>query len=98
MNVLTIRVQDYVTKTIDMLTKEKHKTRADIVRELILKAVKEEEINFYLEKFRKKEITLRTLAKKLKIPLWNAYELTSKVEFPYGREDIERDLKLIQEV
>lgn len=96
MDVLTIRVQDNITKAIDRLTKERNKTRADVVRELMNKAVKEEEEELYLKKYAKKEISLRTLAKRLNVSLWKAYELTSKVDFPYGKEDLQRDLKLIK--
>lgn len=96
MDVLTIRVQDNITKAIDMLTKERNKTKADVVRELMNKVVKEEEEKLYLEKYAKKEISLRTLAKRLNVSLWKAYELASKVEFPYGKEDLQRDLKLIK--
>ena len=96
MDVLTIRVHNNTTKAIDRLTKERNKTKADVVRELIDKAVKKEEENLYLEKYAKREISLRTLAKMLNVSLWKAYELASKVEFPYGKEDLQRDLKLIK--
>jgi len=96
MDVLTIRVQDNITKSIDLLTKERNKTKADVVRELMNKAVKEEEEKLYLKKYANKEISLRTLAKKLNISLWKAHELASKVDFPYGKEDLQRDLKLIK--
>lgn len=96
MDVLTIRVQDNITKAIERLTKEKGKTRADVVRELMDKAVKREEEKLYLGKYAKREISLRTLAKRLNVSLWKAYELASKVEFPYGKGDLQRDLKLIR--
>ena len=97
MDVITVRVQDKVSKAIDFLTKEKKKTKADLIREIMNKAVEEEEINTYLKKYQNKEMTLRKLAKKLNLPLWKAYELAAKVEFPYSRADLQRDLKLIEE-
>lgn len=96
MDVLTIRVQDNITKAIDRLTKEGGKTRADVVRELIDKAVKKEEEELYLNKYANREISLRTLAKRLNISFWKAYELSSRVDFPYKKEDLQRDLKLIR--
>ena len=97
MDVITVRVQDKVSKAIDFLTKEKKKTKADLIRELMSKAVEEEELNTYVKKYQNKQITLRKFAKKLNIPLWKAYELASKAEFPYSKADLQRDLKLIEE-
>ena len=96
MEVLTIRIQDNVKKAIERITKERNKTQADVVREIIDRAVRKEEESLYLEKYAKREISLRVLAKLLNIPFWKAYELSSKVEFPYGREDLQRDLKLLR--
>lgn len=97
MDVITVRVQENVSRAIDFLAKESNKTRADLMRELMSKAVGEEEIKSYLEKYQKKEMTLRRLAKSLGLPLWKAYELAAKAEFPYSRADLQRDLKLIGE-
>ena len=97
MDVITVRVQDKVSKAIDFLTKEKKKTKADLIRELMSKAVEKEELNIYLKKYQNKEMTLRKLAKKLNLPLWKAYDLAAAVEFPYTKSDIQRDLKLVEE-
>ena len=96
MDVLTIRVQDNITKAIDRITKTSNKTKADVVRELIDKAVKREEEELYLDQYSKRDISLRTLAKKLNISLWKAHELASKVEFPYSKEDLQRDMKIVK--
>ena len=48
-----------------------------------------------LDLWRKKKITLRTLAKNLGISIWEAQELIIAVEHPYSRADLQRDLKLI---
>jgi len=96
MDVITVRVQDKVSKAIDFLSKEKKKTKADLIRELMNKAVEEEETNAYLKKYQNKEITLRKFAKKLNLPVWKAYEIASTVEFPYSKADLQRDLKLLE--
>ncbi len=97
MDVITVRVQDKVAKAIAFLTKEKNKTKADLIRELMSKAVEQEEAKVYLQKYQNKEITLRKLARNLDLPLWKAYELAAKTESPYSRADLQRDLKLIGE-
>lgn len=51
-----------------------------------------------LRKYARGEINLRMLAKRLNVPLWKAQEVASKVELPYGNEDLQRDLKLIKGV
>lgn len=97
MEVITVRVQDKISKAINLLIKEKNKTKADLIRDIMSKAVEEEELNLYLKKYQNKEITLRNLAKKLNLPLWKAYELVSRIEFPYSKSDLQRDLKIIGE-
>ncbi|MBI4439250.1 hypothetical protein HY640_04920 [Candidatus Woesearchaeota archaeon] len=94
---MTVRVHSEVSKAIDFLTKERNKTKADLIRELMSKAVREEQLKIYLEKYRDKEITLRTLAKNMGLPLWKAYELASTAELPYSKADLQRDLKLAAE-
>ena len=97
MEVITVRVHDKIRKSIDFLTKEKNKTKADLIRELMGKAVEEEELNIYLKKYQNKELTLRMFAKKLDLPLWRAWEIISQVEFPYSKSDLQRDLRIINE-
>lgn len=97
MDVITVRVHDKVAMAIDFLTKEKNKTKADLIRELMSKAVEEEELNVYLKKYQNKELTLRALAAKLGMPLWKAYELAAEQQHPYSKADLRRDLKLTED-
>ncbi len=98
MNVITVRVQDRVAEAVEFLTREKRKTKADIIRELMGRAVEEEQLKVYLQKYQNKELSLRKLAEKLDLPYWKAYELvSSKTEFPYSKTDLQRDLKLLEE-
>ena len=78
------------------MTKEKNKTRADLIRELMSKAVEAEKLKVYLEKYQNKEISMRKLAEMLDLPFWKAYELvTAKTEFQYSKADLQRDLGLL---
>ncbi len=97
MEVLTIRIQEEVAKELTHLAKEMKKTQAEVVRELMNKAVKNEHLHLLLKKYENKEITLRTLASELKIPLWKAHDLLENITFPYKKEDIYQDLRLIEE-
>ena len=98
MNVITVRVQDNIAKAVEFLTKEKKKTKADVIRELIGQAIEEEQLKIYLQKYTNKEISIRKLAEKLGLPYWKAYELvTTKTELPYSDADLQRDLKLLEE-
>lgn len=96
MEVFTIRVQENIAKQIAYLSKEENKPQAELIRELMNTAVKEKQLQVLLEKYEKKELTLRTLAKKLNIPLWKAQEFLGRITFPYGKEDLQRDLRLIE--
>ncbi len=96
MEVLTIRIQEHVAKQLSHLARDMKKPQAEVVRELMNKAVKEEHLQQLLKKYAQKEITLRTLAKEAELSLWKAQELLSRVEFPYGKEDLQRDLKILE--
>lgn len=96
MEVLTIRIHEQIARALAHLAKEMNRTQAEVVRELMNKAVKEEHVNLLLKKYENKELTLRSLAAELDIPLWKAYDLLAQVSFPYGKEDLQRDLKLIE--
>ena len=98
MEVLTIRIQEEVAKELAHLAKDMKKTRAEVVRELMNKAVKTEHLNLLLQKYEKREITLRTLAAELNIPLWKAQDLLTTVSFPYGQKDIQQDLRIIEDL
>lgn len=56
------------------------------------------ESSIYLKEYAEKKISLRTLAKKLNIDLWKAHEIASKVEFPYDKDDLKRELKKLKGV
>ncbi|MBI5002467.1 hypothetical protein HZC31_03720 [Candidatus Woesearchaeota archaeon] len=96
MEVFTIRVQESVAKQIWFLSKELQKPQAEVIRELMSKAVKEERLQLLLKKYEEKEITLRTLAKELDIPLWKVQDLLQRITFPYGLEDVQRDLQILE--
>lgn len=96
MEVVTIRVQENIAKGVAQLAKEMNKSRAEVIRELMNKAVQEEQLQLLLKKYENKEMTLRTLAKKLGLPLWKAHDLLAKIAFPYGKGDLQRDLRLIE--
>ncbi len=98
MDVITIRVQEQVAKQLSSLVKALKKPQAEVVRELIGKAVREEHIQQLLQKYKQKEITLRTFAKEAQLPLWKVYELTSKVNLPYGKDDLQQDLRMLEEL
>ncbi len=97
MEVMTIRIQEETARGISHLAKETKRPRAEMVRELMNKAVKAEHVNVLLKRYQYKEITLRTLAADLVIPLWKAEELVQQVSFPYTRDDQQQDLRLLED-
>jgi len=96
MEVLTIRIHEQVARQLSHLAKEMNKPQAEVVRELMNRAVQNEHLESLLKKYKQKEITLRTFAKEAGISLWKAQELLSQSVFPYKKEDLQRDLKIIE--
>ena len=58
-----------------VLSSEKNKSKSEVVRELLTKAVDEEKRAYWLDKYGRREVTLRKLAKELNLPLWKVIEL-----------------------
>lgn len=51
---------------------------------------------YWLKKYEKREVSLRTVAKELRLPLWKVLDIVGEHR-PYGLADLQRDLKSIGE-
>ena len=96
MGVVTVRLNDSISGFVDVLSGATNKSKSEVVRELLTKAVSEEKTSFWLKRYKKREITLRRVAKELGVPLWKVLELVGENQ-PYELSDLQRDLRAIGE-
>ncbi|MBI2574619.1 ribbon-helix-helix protein, CopG family [Candidatus Woesearchaeota archaeon] len=92
MGVVTLRLNESVSGFVELLSRDRDKSRSEIVRELLTKAVGEEKVRFWLEKYRKRQVTLRRVAKELNLPLWSVLEIVGENQ-SYEWSDLHEDLK-----
>ncbi len=96
MGVVTVRLNDNISGFVDILSGATNKSRSEVVRELLTKAVSEEKTAYWLKRYKGREVTLRTVAKELNVPLWKVLEIVGENQ-PYEMSDLQRDLKAIGE-
>ena len=96
MGVVTVRLNDKISGFVELLSRDANKSRSEIVRELLTKAASEEKTNYWLKKYKNREVSLRTVAKELGLPLWKVLDLVGENQ-PYGLADLQRDLRSIGE-
>lgn len=95
--VLTARVATDVAKRVDQAAKNLHTDKTRLLRILITKGLDELEKNSCLEEYKKGEISIGKLAKKLELNLWDTLDLlkSDKIYFNYSQNDLEKDLAII---
>ena len=96
MGVVTVRLNDRISGFVDVLSGTTNKSKSEVVRELLTKAVSEEKTSFWLKKYKTREVTLRKVAKELGVPLWKVLEIVGENQ-PYELSDLQRDLRAIGE-
>ena len=96
MGVVTVRLNDKISGFVDVLSEAANKSKSEVVRELLTKAVSEEKTAYWLQKYKNREVSLRTVAKELGLSLWKVLDLVGEHQ-PYGPADLQRDLRSIGE-
>lgn len=96
MSVVTVRLNDSLTGFVELIGKGTNKSKSEIVRELLTKAVAEEKMQYWLKKYENREVSLRTIAKELGLPLWKVLDLVGEHQ-PFNLTDLQRGLKSIGE-
>jgi len=94
MKVITTRIEEEQFKSLEMIEKEEHADRAEIVRKLLEKGIKEWRIKKALRLLREKKATIRTAASLAKVTYAEMLDLSSKENIPsgYSLENLKRDI------
>ena len=96
MSVVSVRLNDNISDFVGVLSSATNKSKSEVVRELLTSAVSKEKTSYWLKRYRNREVTLRTVAKELGVPLWKVLELVGENQ-PYEMSDLQKDLKAIGE-
>ncbi|RLE64773.1 MAG: hypothetical protein DRJ47_06820 [Thermoprotei archaeon] len=95
LEVLSVRVPKEVRKGLEELAKLEGRDKAEIVREILIKGVKEKRVETALRLYREGKVTLWKAAELAGLSLWEMIEELEKrgVELQYGLEELEEDLR-----
>tara|TARA_Y100000310_G_scaffold256484_1_gene264297 strand:+ start:706 stop:1005 length:300 start_codon:yes stop_codon:yes gene_type:complete len=95
MKVITTRIEDKFFNDLIKIEKEEHSERAEVVRRLLAKAIKEWKLKKALELLKERKITIRKAAEIAELPYNAMLQLQSKsgIDIGYTLEDLNKDIK-----
>lgn len=95
MKVITTRISEDYFKDLQMIEKEEHTDRAEVIRKLLAKGIKEWKVKRALELLRAHKLTLRRAASIASISYVEMLDLASKhgIDIGYSSKDLERDMR-----
>ena len=94
MKVVTARIEDKYFEDLEMIEKEEHTEKAEVMRKLLAKAIKDWKIKKALELLKERKATLRKAAKLADVSYAEMLDLSSKadIEIGYSLRDLSKDL------
>lgn len=89
------RIEDNLAKDIEFLQKKEKLDKSAIIRRLLARAIKEEKIDYALNRLKKKEISVAKAAEIADIPLADMLRIATEHKIPinYTKDDLIRDFK-----
>ena len=96
MKVVTIRVEDKYFEDIKRIEKEEHTERAEVMRRLLARAIKEWKIKKALELLKERRITIRKAAKLADMSYVEVLDYASKadVNVGYDLKELRKDIRV----
>ena len=93
MKVITSRISDEYFNDLKMIEKDEHADRAEVIRKLLAKGIKEWKLNKAIELLREHKVTIRKGAKIAAVSYIEMLDLASKhgIDIGYSLEDLEKD-------
>ncbi|MCK5548883.1 MAG: UPF0175 family protein [Thermoplasmata archaeon] len=95
MKVITTRISEENFEDLERIEKEEQADRAEVLRKLLAKGIKEWKMKRALELLRERKVTLRKAASVASISYVEMLDLASKhrIDLGYSIEELERDLR-----
>lgn len=96
---ISVRLGKPILKDLVKVEEKWQTDRSEAIRRLLAQAVKDWKVKNALDELRERMITISGAAKKAEIPLWKMMDLAKneKIDWiEYSKEDLERDLKLLE--
>ncbi len=92
---ITTRVPDEIASDIGYFTKQEHTDKSTFVRKLLATALEEKKIQFALEKYKSREITVGKAAEIAGVPLRKMMQIAADkgIPFQYSLKDLKDDFK-----
>ena len=94
MKVITARIEDKYFEDLKMIEKEEQTERAQVMRKLLAKAIKDWKIKKALELLKERKATFRKAAKLADVSYVEMLDLASKADLDigYSLKDLRKDL------
>jgi predicted HTH domain antitoxin len=95
MKVVTTRIEDKYFEDLKRIEKEEKIERAEVMRKLLARAIKEWKIKKALELLKERKVTIRKAASIAELSYVEILDLVSKhdISIGYGVKELKKDLK-----
>jgi predicted HTH domain antitoxin len=95
LKVITTRISEEYFNDLEMIENAEHAERAEVIRKLLAKGIKEWKLKKAIELLREHKVTLRKAANIAGITYVEMLDLASKhgIEVGYSLEEMEKDLR-----
>lgn len=96
---ISVRINKQVLKELSSIEKNLHIDRSETIRRLLADAIQKWKIENALKEISQHKISIGKAAKECNISLWEMLNLAKEKNIDwtgYSKEDLDRDLKLLQ--
>lgn len=95
MKVITARIDDEFFDALKEIEKDEHTERAEVVRKLLARAIKEWKLKRSLDLLKERKVTIRRAAALAGISYLEMFDLMSKtdIDIGYTLKDLRKDLE-----
>lgn len=92
---IVARIEDKLARDIEFFKKKEKLDKSAVIRRLLSRAIKEEKIDYALNSYRNREISIAKAAEIAEIPLADILRIAADQKIPvnYTKNDLMRDFK-----
>ena len=96
---ISVRLDKSVLQELEKVEKKWQTGRSEVIRRLLVEAIKDWKIKNFLEKIADHKISVGKAAEECGISLWEMLEIVKENDVDwtgYSKEDLEKDLKILE--